>query len=103
MCYTDRPNLPSFPTRRSSDLVIDPTAGILVISAAGAAAGAIMITAFRETVLAGPLIAIAMRDRKSTRLNSSHANTSYAVCCLKKERDLLWVIRMMVLWPGDAQ
>src|SRR5947209_17155062 len=22
-------------------------------------------------------------DRKSTRLNSSHANTSYAVCCLK--------------------
>src|SRR3712207_8470658 len=24
------------------------------------------------------------RDRKSTRLNSSHANTSYAVFCLKK-------------------
>src|SRR3712207_8861451 len=24
-------------------------------------------------------------DRKSTRLNSSHANTSYAVFCLKKE------------------
>src|SRR3712207_1887318 len=25
-------------------------------------------------------------DRKSTRLNSSHANTSYAVFCLKKRR-----------------
>src|SRR5438445_10149677 len=25
-------------------------------------------------------------DRKSTRLNSSHANTSYAVFCLKKKR-----------------
>src|SRR5258707_3936119 len=26
------------------------------------------------------------RDRKSTRLNSSHANISYAVFCLKKKR-----------------
>src|SRR3712207_7982908 len=26
-------------------------------------------------------------DRKSTRLNSSHANISYAVFCLKKKRD----------------
>src|SRR3712207_7050936 len=29
------------------------------------------------------------RDRKSTRLNSSHANISYAVFCLKKKKDLL--------------
>src|SRR3712207_7142966 len=28
------------------------------------------------------------RDRKSTRLNSSHANISYAVFCLKKKRKL---------------
>src|SRR3712207_8633263 len=27
-------------------------------------------------------------DRKSTRLNSSHANISYAVFCLKKKTDL---------------
>src|SRR5476651_2768932 len=27
----------------------------------------------------------AVRDRKSTRLNSSHANISYAVFCLKKK------------------
>src|SRR5438445_4095669 len=26
------------------------------------------------------------QDRKSTRLNSSHANTSYAVFCLKKKK-----------------
>src|SRR3712207_8701047 len=28
---------------------------------------------------------ILIRDRKSTRLNSSHANISYAVFCLKKK------------------
>src|SRR3712207_7161177 len=31
----------------------------------------------------GPLL---RQDRKSTRLNSSHANISYAVFCLKKKR-----------------
>src|SRR3712207_7187656 len=30
-------------------------------------------------------LADAGTDRKSTRLNSSHANTSYAVFCLKKK------------------
>src|SRR6476620_11884318 len=29
---------------------------------------------------------IEVRDRKSTRLNSSHANISYAVFCLKKKK-----------------
>src|SRR3712207_8030457 len=29
---------------------------------------------------------VLQRDRKSTRLNSSHANISYAVFCLKKKR-----------------
>src|SRR3712207_8653515 len=28
-----------------------------------------------------------VRDRKSTRLNSSHANISYAVFCLKKKKE----------------
>src|SRR3712207_3358535 len=32
------------------------------------------------------LAAAAGRDRKSTRLNSSHANISYAVFCLKKKK-----------------
>src|SRR5258707_7273456 len=30
---------------------------------------------------------VTMRDRKSTRLNSSHANISYAVFCLKKKKN----------------
>src|SRR3712207_8553559 len=29
------------------------------------------------------------KDRKSTRLNSSHANISYAVFCLKKKKHIL--------------
>src|SRR3712207_6894418 len=29
------------------------------------------------------------QDRKSTRLNSSHANTSYAVFCLKKKKSTI--------------
>src|SRR3712207_7332019 len=35
----------------------------------------------------------ASQDRKSTRLNSSHANISYAVFCLKKKKtNLLYYI-----------
>src|SRR2546421_7888941 len=32
-----------------------------------------------------------LKDRKSTRLNSSHDQISYAVFCLKKKR-LVWII-----------
>src|SRR5258707_6308562 len=32
---------------------------------------------------------LAARDRKSTRLNSSHANISYAVFCLKKKKNII--------------
>src|SRR5258707_3284366 len=32
-----------------------------------------------------------VRDRKSTRLNSSHANISYAVFCLKKKKKKMGV------------
>src|SRR3712207_8244017 len=32
------------------------------------------------------------QDRKSTRLNSSHANISYAVFCLKKKNQIYVVI-----------
>src|SRR3712207_8049009 len=31
---------------------------------------------------------LVQEDRKSTRLNSSHANISYAVFCLKKKKNL---------------
>src|SRR3712207_7087200 len=32
------------------------------------------------------------RDRKSTRLNSSHANISYAVFCLKKKNTFVLLV-----------
>src|SRR2546427_8970771 len=35
----------------------------------------------------------ARRDRKSTRLNSSHSQISYAVFCLKKKRDRAEIVR----------
>src|SRR5438445_13127368 len=37
-------------------------------------------------VSASKLRAVERTDRKSTRLNSSHANISYAVFCLKKKK-----------------
>src|SRR3712207_8515259 len=37
--------------------------------------------------LTGPTLRSSIKlDRKSTRLNSSHANISYAVFCLKKQK-----------------
>src|SRR3712207_8605354 len=34
----------------------------------------------------GKILGMRVKDRKSTRLNSSHANISYAVFCLKKKK-----------------
>src|SRR5437773_4525885 len=39
------------------------------------------------------------RDRKSTRLNSSHITISYAVFCLKKKNDTM---RSHNLWRSDC-
>src|SRR3712207_7790034 len=41
----------------------------------------------RLRIRGGGSISGAGRDRKSTRLNSSHANISYAVFCLKKKNN----------------
>src|SRR5689334_24375467 len=38
------------------------------------------------------------RDRKSTRLNSSHSSISYAVFCLKKKKYLISYL-LCILWP----
>src|SRR3712207_7678622 len=37
-----------------------------------------------------------VQDRKSTRLNSSHANISYAVFCLKKKKNILSISYILV-------
>src|SRR3712207_8523690 len=36
------------------------------------------------------------RDRKSTRLNSSHANISYAVFCLKKKKTSMIMLALVL-------
>src|SRR5438445_13403499 len=46
------------------------------------------------------ILARKVADRKSTRLNSSHANISYAVFCLKKKkRQLMNLLRSFRLLP----
>src|SRR5258707_11403085 len=42
-------------------------------------------------------------DRKSTRLNSSHANISYAVFCLKKKKDNHGPPHLAARPPRDAR
>src|SRR5438445_11209703 len=76
----DHPDLHSFPTRRSSDLSQGWTTGNDPASERVAGAW------FRDAYL--KQLAGALADRKSTRLNSSHANISYAVFCLKKKKKL---------------
>src|SRR3712207_8233817 len=43
-----------------------------------------------------------LEDRKSTRLNSSHANTSYAVFCLKQKNIQIGCTYLSVLLPAIA-
>src|SRR3712207_8862735 len=46
------------------------------------------VAVYAEEPRRGQLVAAGVgEDRKSTRLNSSHANISYAVFCLKKKKD----------------
>src|SRR5436309_4470706 len=40
----------------------------------------------QESVVRESRLLLPQRDRKSTRLNSSHVKISYAVFCLKKEK-----------------
>src|SRR3712207_8677608 len=42
-------------------------------------------------------------DRKSTRLNSSHANISYAVFCLKKKKRELVMTRLWTVNVDDSR
>src|SRR3712207_8651856 len=58
--------------------------GLVVVELAGARWGELDWTA--AAALAAAAIAYRL-DRKSTRLNSSHANISYAVFCLKKKKN----------------
>src|SRR5438445_13784572 len=82
-CTGDPRDLHSFPTRRSSDL----GAGRRRDCRRGP--GRASRPAPRHELAdarAEPYGRRPVRDRKSTCLNSSHANISYAVFCLKKKK-----------------
>src|SRR5439155_24484516 len=95
LCYGDTRHLHSFPTRRSSDLsisvpsrsirssVVPPVAQLSMASSP--APGPIV----RRSI--APDASITLRDRKSTRLNSSHVAISYAVFCLKKKKNTQFI------------
>src|SRR5947209_15137963 len=76
--YVTHRTLHSFPTRRSSDLELGAEAPARLLHAHDPAA--IVEADEARAHVDG------REDRKSTRLNSSHANNSYAVFCLKKKR-----------------
>src|SRR5690606_41880203 len=88
----------SFPTRRSSDLFVGSAIMSLLGIAIGAPVGVLagtFLSEYANTSWARPLgetvrfvndILLSAPDRKSTRLNSSHVKSSYAVFSLKKNR-----------------
>src|SRR5437868_11955290 len=91
------PDLPSFPTRRSSDLCVERHAGRTRFDdepdmddddAAGSGDLGQPADIVDDALLAGVgrRARICEEDRKSTRLNSSHVSISYAVFCLKKKK-----------------
>src|SRR5205814_9810722 len=100
---THHPSLHSFPTRRSSDLhraALEhrahrlagtherPEIGALVGIDRGRHRDDEHLAASEALQLGGEgqvLRRLELRDRKSTRLNSSHLGISYAVFCLKKK------------------
>src|SRR5690606_40467553 len=95
-------HLRSFPTRRSSDLAIAKIVNAKNVTVAIAnAASAKIVNAVNAKNAAGKTVvktsssaknaamiasAVEFLDRKSTRLNSSHVKSSYAVFCLKKKK-----------------
>src|SRR5699024_11943803 len=89
LCYVDPRSLPSFPTRRSSDLrLVDrlQLAARPVGRVAHEGLGTVLLNhAVDHGRRTEPRPSCATRDRKSTRLNSSHVSISYAVFCLKKK------------------
>src|SRR5690606_39583473 len=95
-CYGScrRRDLHSFPTRRSSDLAYIVPAGIIAVRrpdnwvAALVWLTLLLIAVFNSRANAALSFSDdPLGDRKSTRLNSSHVKSSYAVFCLKKKTD----------------
>src|SRR5207247_6930431 len=84
-CSRPHLDLHSFPTRRSSDLC--PHAGAAARILRYFETAAEFFRSFPHSsyaVTTVDALVLSIRDRKSTRLNSSHEWISYAVFCLKK-------------------
>src|SRR5262245_64061597 len=95
-CSADHRDLHSFPTRRSSDLRRKPPRNVRARQGGprlgrGVEDRALGHGAARVPRPGGGVLAnrpgARKRDRKSTRLNSSHLGISYAVFCLKKKNN----------------
>src|SRR5206468_12466406 len=95
-CYGNHRDLHSFPTRRSSDLIgiLNPHLSLdtvrLAFNVAQDPVGKFRMLAYQLQVHDDHAVASIRNlptgsDRKSTRLNSSHDQISYAVFCLKKK------------------
>src|SRR5438105_5742077 len=93
-CYDYAAHLarPSFPTRRSSDLIAEAGANPISQLAFTLANGFTIVEYYLARGMKIDDFAPNL-DRKSTRLNSSHEWSSYAVFCLKKKSDTLSVRR----------
>src|SRR5207253_11513344 len=93
-CYRTNHALHPFPTRRSSDLGAGEHARELArrVPALGRiepdADDAVAKRKRRVEGALGVGLDSSERDRKSTRLNSSHVAISYAVFCLKKKKHI---------------
>src|SRR5207247_10731899 len=93
LCCRHPPALHSFPTRRSSDLSRwrggTGARSIPECPTTTSRPIADRVAPWTSTWLTRPglrELATYLRDRKSTRLNSSHEWISYAVFCLKKKK-----------------
>src|SRR5207245_11142196 len=80
-------DLHSFPTRRSSDLQVFSAPAIRIRKAfSPMPIWKRSLIPPTSGLLRAPESSSEERDRKSTRLNSSHGSISYAVFCLKKKK-----------------
>src|SRR5437868_7941539 len=84
-------DLHSFPTRRSSDLL--HAGEEVVLGVPDPALPGLQRRQRGDDVAAafGMLRDPRLEDRKSTRLNSSHVSISYAVFCLKKKNETIYI------------
>src|SRR3712207_7198289 len=73
---------------RSIEAATLSTLGGAVGVALGVGAAHVIATMAGWPSLVSPDAILLAVDRKSTRLNSSHANISYAVFCLKKKKKI---------------